>query len=285
MPRPRGDPYRWPVEPFDRQHPVRGYFSDPRDGAKRSTFHFGIDIAVPDGTPVHAVDAGTVHLQGKQNVAVVSSEGGRTFGYWHIVPAVKHRHQVVRHAVLGHVASRWGHVHFAERRGKEYVNPLRRGALEPFADPSSPRIERIVVSRGSRELDPEHVTGVVDLIVEAFDRPALRVPDPRWADMPVAPALVRWRLVRFGKAVVPWTPSVDFRSTLPPAALFPRIYAPGSRQNHPRKPGLYRFYLARRWRSMEQGSGECRLDVQVSDIQGNRAIAHLPLVLRNRKRP
>jgi len=64
---PRAVPYGWPVEPFDRQHPVRGYFSDPRDGEKRSTFHFGIDVAVPDGTPVFSVEAGTalrVHAGG-----------------------------------------------------------------------------------------------------------------------------------------------------------------------------------------------------------------------------
>ena len=84
--------YGWPVEPFDRQHPVRGYFCDPRDGEKRSTFHFGIDIAVPDGTPVFSVEAGTVDMgQGKHNVAVVSAGGSRIFGYWHLDPVVKHK--------------------------------------------------------------------------------------------------------------------------------------------------------------------------------------------------
>lgn len=261
---------------------MRGYFSDPRDGEKRSTFHFGIDVAVPDGTPVHAVEAGTVHMQGKQNVAVVGSR--RIFGYWHVDPAVKNGQQVAQHALLGHVAKGWGHVHFAERvPGGKHVNPLRRGALTPFTDPSSPKIERIVVSRRGVELDADRVTGAVDLIVEAFDRPALRVPDPDWADLPVAPALVRWRIVRFGKAVVPWTTSVDFRSKLLPDGLFTRIYAPGSRQNHPRTPGVYRYYLARGWKSAQHPDGECRLDVAASDIEGNRAVAHLALVLRNKK--
>jgi hypothetical protein len=284
MARPRAAPYGWPVEPFDRQHPVRGYFSDPRDGEKQSTFHFGIDVAVPDGTPVFSVEAGTVDLgQGPHNVAVVSADRRRIFGYWHLDPVVKHKQQVARHALLGHVAKGWGHVHFAERAGGKYVNPARRGALTPYTDPSSPRIERIVVSRGRREIDPERIKGAVDLIVEAFDRPAMRVPDPDWTDMPVAPALVRWRIVRFGNAVVPWTNAVDFRSTLLPNNQFIRIYAPGSRQNHPKQPGLYRFFLARGWKSGTHPDGEYRLDVEASDIEGNRAVAHLVLVLRNKK--
>ena len=282
---PRRNPYHWPVKPFDRQHPIRGYIGDPRDGPKRSTFHFGVDIAVPDGTPVFAIDAGTVHKEGKQNVAVVSVGGGRTFGYWHLVPAVKHRQAVAKHALLGHVAAPWEHVHFAERSERQYRNPLRRGALQPFRDPSSPMVQRVVVSRQGDEIDPERVVGTVDFIVEAFDRPAMRVPDPDWRDLPVAPALVRWRIVRFGKSVVPWTTSVDFRDALPPNSRFVRIYAPGSRQNHPREPGIYRFYLGRGWRSRAHADGEYRLDVRVSDIRGNSALAHLPLVLRNSNQP
>src|SRR2546423_1419812 len=153
------------------------------------------------------------------------------------------------------------------------VEPFDRQHPGPgyFSDPRSPRIERIVLSRGRREIDPEQIKGAVDLVVEAFDRPAMRVPDPKWRDMPVAPALIRWRIVRFGKAVVPWTNAVDFRSTLLPDNQFTRIYAPGSRQNHPKKPGLYRFFLARAWKSGDHPSGEYRLDVEASDIERNKA--------------
>ncbi|MGZ6266594.1 MAG: hypothetical protein ACXWN4_06790, partial [Candidatus Limnocylindrales bacterium] len=44
--------YDWPVKPFDRQHPVRAFLNDPRIGKHGSrAFHFGIDVAAPDGTP------------------------------------------------------------------------------------------------------------------------------------------------------------------------------------------------------------------------------------------
>src|SRR4051794_41180180 len=65
--------YGWPVKPFDRQHPIRGSFGDPRtvflDSPTRAalytgpgvfSFHPGVDVWAPDGTPVYAVVSGTV---------------------------------------------------------------------------------------------------------------------------------------------------------------------------------------------------------------------------------
>src|SRR6267142_282859 len=53
--------YGWPVKPFDRQHPVRAFLNDPRIGRNGViSFHFGIDVAAPDGAPVYAVQGGTV---------------------------------------------------------------------------------------------------------------------------------------------------------------------------------------------------------------------------------
>ena len=61
--------YGWPVKPFDEQHPVRGFFCDPRIGAKGGkAFHFGVDVSAPDGTAVYAVEGGKVHSEGAQNV-------------------------------------------------------------------------------------------------------------------------------------------------------------------------------------------------------------------------
>jgi len=105
--------YGWPVKPFDQQHPVRGFFGDPRIGAAGGTsFHFGIDVSAPDGTSVYAVTADTVHLNvagGPQNIAVTSP--GVPHGYWHVQPAVRHGQHIDWHALLGHVAATQGHVH------------------------------------------------------------------------------------------------------------------------------------------------------------------------------
>src|SRR6266852_1529511 len=78
--------YDWPVKPFDRQHPVRAYLNDPRIGAHGSrAFHFGIDVAEPDGTPVYAVTGGIVYL--RPGSVAVKASCNPVFGYWHVLPA------------------------------------------------------------------------------------------------------------------------------------------------------------------------------------------------------
>ena len=79
--------YSWPLQPFDRAHPVRGYFNDPRISGASKAFHFGIDISAANGTPVYAVASGTVHLENAHAVSVAGGDG--EFGYWHVVPAVR----------------------------------------------------------------------------------------------------------------------------------------------------------------------------------------------------
>ena len=104
--------YPWPLKPFDRPHPVRGYFNDPRISGTSRAFHFGIDISAPNGTPVYAVRGGIVHLEGARSLSV--ADGDVDFGYWHVVPAVGHLQRVERHQLLG------------SRRGAVAARPLRR---------------------------------------------------------------------------------------------------------------------------------------------------------------
>lgn len=273
--------YGWPLAPFDQQHPVRAFFCDPRIGDKGSkAFHFGIDISGPDGTPVFAVEPGTIHLEGEQNIAVVAAGGARVHGYWHVVPTVHNGQHVAQNALLGHIATSWGHVHFAERTDGAYRNPLRSGALTPFADHGAPSVDRIVAERNGTQIELSALTGVVDLIAEVHDVPPISAPAP-WHGLPVTPALVRWRLVRDAHEVVPWRTVADFRSTLLPADRFAAVYAPGTRQNHPGSPGLYRFLLAAGFDTRKHPDGSYRLDVEAADIRGNASCGHAPTTLAN----
>jgi Peptidase family M23 len=273
--------YGWPVRPFDEQHAVRGFFCDPRIGAQgQKSFHFGVDVSAPDGAAVFAVEAGTVESEGDENVGVVTAGGTRKHSYWHIVPRVRPGQRVRKHALLGHIARPWAHVHLGELRDGRYWNPLRPGALTPFHDYGAPVIDRIVAERGGRRIDPRALTGLVNLIAVTHDNPPISAPPP-WRGLPVTPALVRWRLVRYAREVIPWRVVADFRSTLLPMSRFSAVYAAGTRQNRPNVPGLYRFWLARGWDTRQHRDGSYRLDVEAADIRGNASRGHLELVLVN----
>jgi hypothetical protein len=257
---------------------VRGYFNDPRMSGKSRAFHFGIDISAPDETPVHAVRAGVAHLAGTRAVSV--DDGDVEFGYWHIVPAVANRERVRKQQLIGHIAAPWGHVHFAERRGGAYRNPLRPGALTPWSDTTEPVVTRIAFLRDGRVVPPSGVWGAVDVIVEAHQSPPLPVPAP-WDGLPVTPARIRWRVRRGEFTVRPWRTPIDFAKELMPKERFGSIYAPGTRQNRANKPGLYRFFIAKTWSTHLLPDGNYRLEVEASDLRGNKGGRELPFTLAN----
>jgi hypothetical protein len=270
--------YSWPLKPFDRAHPVRGYFNDPRISGKSRAFHFGIDISAPNGTPVLAVRGGVVHLEGKRSLSV--SDGDLDFGYWHVIPAVRHHERVAKHQLLGHVEAPWLHLHFAEHRTGVYRDPLRPGALVPWRDKTAPVVTRVVLSRPGRVLSPDAISGAVDVIAEAHQMPPLAVPPP-WHTLPVTPARVRWRVRRGGRTVRAWHTPIDFSKRLLPQDAFTRVYAPGTRQNRAGEPGLYRFFLAHRWSTSLLSDGRYQLEVEASDLYGNRGSRRLEFSVAN----
>ncbi len=279
--------YAWPVKPFDQQHAVRGFLCDPRIVAGGRTFHFGVDIAAPGGTPVYAVAPGKVSYGSPGDVAanggiVVVEAVGRNFGYWHVAPAVLPGTQVPLHGLLGHIAVQpedWGHVHFAESthgaNGITYWNPLRIGALTPFFDYGPPVIDAIVTS-----LPPSKLHGPVDLSVKAHDNTPIAVTQPNppgWKGMPVTPALIRWRLTRAEESVVPWQIATDHRTSFhpnvqgnPPSDVnFAAVYAPDTTQNNPDQPGIFHFWLKRSFDTSHYLHASYELEVEASDTRGN----------------
>jgi murein DD-endopeptidase MepM/ murein hydrolase activator NlpD len=277
---PRAAPYQWPVKPFRQVHPVRGYFNDPRISGQTRAFHFGIDISAADGTAVYAVASGTVHVEGGRSLSVVADDGSRTFGYWHVVRSVEHHQHVAEGQLLGRVEAGWAHVHFAESEGGEYHNPLRRGALTPWNDATTPRIVRIDFSSDGRVIPPTGLAGPVDLIAEAWDAPPKPPPAP-WDGAVVTPAVIRWRVLRGATVVRPWHTPIDFTKTLLPPDRFDDVYAPGTRQNRPNKPGRYRFFLAHTWSTRLLPDGAYRVQVEASDTRGNKAVASQPFTIAN----
>lgn len=239
--------YPWPIKPFDRPHPIRGNFGDPRtifsslagEAEPGSTlgalsFHNGVDIAAPGGTLVYPVVSGIAALRSRHEV-IVHTFDRRTFQYWHISPLVRDgEHVRAERTVLGYVQAEAGHVHLTEIRGTQVQNPLAPGHLTPYHHATPPVIRAILLRAGNGDpLDPDRPAEGLRLAADVFDRPALPVPGP-WRGLPVAPALVAWRLTTLsGQTIVPETTVADFRRSEPPNRRFWQVYAPGTYQNFP----------------------------------------------------
>jgi murein DD-endopeptidase MepM/ murein hydrolase activator NlpD len=147
--------YGWPVKPFHRQHPVRGFFGDPRvdweipQVRRLYRFHFGVDISAPDGSAVYATTSGSISVRGE--VVSVTRADGVVLEYWHVRPLVTSGQRAVAYrTVVGRVEQGWGHVHFSERRGTSYVNPLRGGAMSPYVDRTAPVVRGIKARHDGR---------------------------------------------------------------------------------------------------------------------------------------
>lgn len=264
--------YGWPLMPFHVQHPVRGYFGDPRIQGASHTLHFGIDISGANGTAVYATLDGVARIHPLHHDTVeVSNGAGTVHEYWHIVPSVHEgQHVVAYRTIVGHIEKPWAHVHFSESEAGTYVNPLRPGALTPYRDTTTPTIRSITFERDGRPLG-ERVSGTIDLVAEAYDETPLAVPAP-WNDRPVAPALVEWRLQGARSLTSSaWRVAADFRYALP-RTPFSSVYAIWTRQNRPSKRdghGRYRFALARGLDTRSLPNGAYRLTVRISDTAGN----------------
>ena len=285
LPDPAGA-YGWPVKPFDRQHPVRGFFGDPRiDGGSHShSIHFGVDVTAPNGTPVYATLTGRVSIHPQHADTVIVSDGrGRAFEYWHVVAAVRAGEWAIAYrTVVGLVEAPWEHVHFAERSGSRYVNPLRRGALSPYADTTRPEAGAVTAEWHGRPVPVRALRGHVDLVVEVRDWMPLAAPAP-WTGKPVMPAVVRWRLRGSRGVVSPWKTAFDVRAELPRSG-FDGIYAKWTRQNKPWRAGRYRVYLVHGLDTTALADGAYRLEVAAADTRGNTGVARAPIVVRNHGR-
>ena len=286
--------WSWPFKPFNRQHPIRGFFGDPRtvymngilagawDGPGAFGFHQGIDISAPNGTPIYAVADGTAHYLGSATLNITTGKGV-TFQFFHLVPVVGEGEQVIaRRTVLGYVQPPFQHVHITEIDGIRVVNPLQPGHLTPYRDTTKPVIRSISVRNQTGEPQtPIGLCGRIEMDVDAYDLPPVVVPG-KFSGLPGVPALVRWTMSRLnGTVVVPWTTVADFRETVPPNSQFWAVYARGTYQNAPRfgneqyasMPGRFLFLLAGNYDTRSLANGVYIVSVLVADGHGHHANA------------
>jgi murein DD-endopeptidase MepM/ murein hydrolase activator NlpD len=276
--------YPWPVKPFGKPHAIRGAFDDPRfhlgtEGAL-SAFHFGVDIAARDGTPVYSVSPGFVRRHAT-DVTVRRPATGRAFGYWHIRPVVRPGRHVRIHQLLGYVLKGWGHVHFAESVDGVYRNPLRRGALAPFRDRTGPTVASIgLVGANGAGVNPAAVRGIVDVESEVYDAPPI-APQAPWQVARLTPAFVWWKLWQGSTALTDWNLAADFHFALMPESLYNWVYAPGTYQNKANRPGHYLFWVTHGLDTTTLADGRYRISVLAEDTHFNSGTASLDFTVAN----
>jgi hypothetical protein len=305
---PRRSPlaYSWPVKPFDVQHPIRGFFGDPRTvgrerlGSDRRgspgsfTFHNGVDVYAPGGTPVYPVVSGVAHVKSGDRVSVTTGDG-RTFQYVHITPVVQPGEPVVAYrTVLGTVKPVFHHVHLTELDHFTAHNPLDPGHLEPYRDHTVPEVDGLSFANGEGvALNPRRLFGRVQITAQAEDVTPLPVPG-HWLGFPVTPALITWQLATAGGRVVLHAIAADFRHTEPLNLDFWSTYAAGTYQNFPdfthhlywRVPGRYLFDLTPTFlHTARLRNGVYRISVGAADTCGNRSILTEAIRIDNRRTP
>ncbi len=100
---------------------------------RRSSFHRGIDIAAPRGTPVRAAAGGVIarseyNRHGYGNLIVIKHEKNLSTYYGHLSKRLKGNKTMVKKGeLIGHVGttgmSTGPHLHFEVRRGNKALNP------------------------------------------------------------------------------------------------------------------------------------------------------------------
>ena len=121
-------PSIWPTEGFVTSR--FGYRSSPFTG--QSSFHKGLDIAAPTGTPIYAPARGTVTAAGTDGAyglcVDISHGGGLSTKYGHMSKfVVKSGQKVERGQLIGHVGSTGRvtgpHLHYEVRVNGVPTNP------------------------------------------------------------------------------------------------------------------------------------------------------------------
>lgn len=123
--------WHWPVAP---PHPVLRAFEPPEH--RYGSGHRGIDVGVPAGAEVRAVEAGTVHFAGRvagRGVVSVHHADGLLSTYEPVTATVSAGDQVATGSTLGTIEAIEGSLshcvpatclHLGARRGEDYLDPL-----------------------------------------------------------------------------------------------------------------------------------------------------------------
>jgi hypothetical protein len=241
--------YGWPVEPFFGTHPITGTFCEFRNTLSSNHFHNGVDIPMPDGTPVYAVldgiitTIGTVAANGDNAYVRVRDDAvyngvQKTDAYVHIAPnpLLYLGERVVAHqTILGNILPGLGHVHYIEGPSGYEINAIRPvGGLTPYIDVYPPDITsvRFFVDETDMEFQHNQVSGPVDIRVQVRETNAAGPWDVRSSTTNNGTYAVGYKVLSADLSTVVYEPPSAgwrYRFYLKPSnAYVDRVFASGS---------------------------------------------------------
>ena len=270
-----------------KPHPVRGYFNDPRISGTSRAFHFGVDISAPNGTSVAVERQGTVTPRGRP-----CDLGGRPARVASSATGTLSRpsgtcQKVGRHELTGSHRSALAARPLRRAAGRQVPQPAaRRGPSGPGATRHVPASDaggvRARRDRNSTSNRRPRRSGRDRRGVRHAAGPRCRGP---WNDLPVTPApptLARPPRPRrsCGPGIHLWTSA---ETLLPQSALPAASTPPGDAADHAGEPpAFYRFFLAHTWSTTTLPDGPYRLEVEASDLYGNKGGLQLAVHARER---
>ena len=128
-----GDLFKKPLRGHYRLTSYYGYRTNPFDSSRR-TFHTGIDMACPQGTPIYAALEGTVTTAGYNNVygnyVIITHHSGYKTLYGHmskiLVKTGTYATTSTRLGLVGSTGMSTGpHLHFTVYKNNRTINPLK----------------------------------------------------------------------------------------------------------------------------------------------------------------
>ena len=273
-------PYPWPVKPFDRQHPVRGFFNDP---ARRRTRATRSTSASTSRRPTARPSTRSRRARSSSRTRVTPWRPGARRARLRLLarqargrPSPAGRPAPAARPHRGGLGPRplRGEPH----QGLPRPDPAGRHPAVRRRRPSDDRADHVPARQGA-EVAPDRLKGRLQICCVAYDTTPIHVPAP-WSHMPVAPARLRYRIFCAGRCVLPLRPASTCACSASPTRSMP-IYAPDTRQNHPNKPGRYSFILAPTGTPPRSRTTRYLLEVQASDPRQPRRPRRSPFKIRN----
>lgn len=237
----------WPVTPFFSSHPITGTFCEFRNTLTSDHFHNGVDVPMPDGTPVYPVYNGTVTAIGTTassgdnayvRVRYTVSGLTKSDAYVHINPnpGLAVGDPVFAYqTVLGTILPGLGHVHFTHGLSGSEMNAIRPvGGFTPYLDSYPPRImsTRFFPDEKDIEFLNGRVSGAVDIRVHVQETNASRSSELSTSTSNNGTYILGYKVLSADRSTVVYEPpsaGVRFRFDRKPYdSDVHRVFAPGS---------------------------------------------------------